>query len=123
MSNEMKQYGEGHSSSHASSSSSSHSSPNNSTSSSNSLNPTQFTSSSSGGKRETVQYGSITLTKEEEAEFREIFRLVDRNNDNSISKSELSKLMATLGLDASEQELDLMVSEIDQNNDGEVCST
>jgi calmodulin len=69
------------------------------------------------------RYGNITLTKAQEQEFREIFALVDRDGGGSISKSELGELLSTLNLSLSAQELDLMVYEIDQNNDGEVSSS
>lgn len=63
---------------------------------------------------------SVNLTKEEEKEFREIFNLVDRDKGGSISKSELAQLMDTLAINASQQEIDLMIGEIDKNNDGEI---
>jgi len=62
----------------------------------------------------------VNLTKEEEKEFREIFNLVDRDKGGSISKSELAQLMDTLAINASQQEIDLMIGEIDKNNDGEI---
>lgn len=46
--------------------------------------------------------GGVHLTKEEEAEFREIFNLVDRDGGGSISKQELGQLMDTLGIHATE---------------------
>lgn len=77
------------------------------------------------------------LTEEEISEFREIFNLVDRNGSGSINKVELGELMDTLGMisyilcskfcyiykymsiyyigiDASPEEIDAMVAEIDQ---------
>jgi EF-hand domain pair len=51
---------------------------------------------------------------------RQIFNLVDRDKGGSISKSELAQLMDTLAINASQQEIDLMVLEIDKNNDGEI---
>ena len=63
---------------------------------------------------------SVSLSKEEEAEFREIFNLVDTDGGGSISKKELGRLMRTLNLQTSPQELDIMVEEIDKNNDGEI---
>lgn len=63
---------------------------------------------------------SVNLTKEEEKEFREIFNLVDRDKGGSISKVELAQLMDTLAINASQQEIDLMILEIDKNNDGEI---
>jgi len=62
----------------------------------------------------------VALTKEEEREFKEIFNLVDKDHGGSISKVELGQLMETLAISASQQEIDMMVSEIDKNNDGEI---
>lgn len=54
------------------------------------------------------------LTAEEISEFREIFNLVDKDGGGSITKVELADLMDTLGIDASPEEIDAMISEIDQ---------
>lgn len=62
----------------------------------------------------------VNLSVEEEKEFREIFNLVDRDGGGSISKQELQQLMDTLAINASQQEIDLMINEIDANNDGEI---
>jgi calmodulin len=51
---------------------------------------------------------------------REIFNLVDRDGGGSISKKELKQLMDTLAINASQQEIELMIGEIDKNNDGEI---
>ena len=60
------------------------------------------------------------LTDEELAEFREIFNLVDLDKGGSISKDELKQLMNTLGLKPSQEELDQMVDEIDEDGNGEI---
>ena len=60
------------------------------------------------------------LSKEELAEFREIFNLVDRDGGGSITKEELGELMDTLGIDATPEEIDLMINEIDQDSYGEI---
>lgn len=59
-------------------------------------------------------YTMDKLTPEEIAEFREIFNLVDKDGGGSITKVELADLMDTLGIDASPEEIDAMISEIDQ---------
>ena len=56
------------------------------------------------------------LSNEELAEFREIFNLVDRDGGGTITKEELGELMDTLGIDATPEEIDLMIHEIDQDN-------
>ena len=60
------------------------------------------------------------LSAEELAEFREIFNLVDRDGGGTITKEELGELMDTLGIDATPEEIDLMINEIDQDNNGEI---
>ena len=62
----------------------------------------------------------ISLSPQEEQEFREIFDLVDSDKGGTISKKELQQLMETLGIHASQSEIDLMVGEIDENNDNEI---
>ena len=47
-----------------------------------------------------------------------LFNIVDRNGDESISKEELGELMETLGIDATPEEIDLMIAEIDEDNNG-----
>lgn len=54
------------------------------------------------------------LSAEEIAEFREIFNLVDKDGGGTINKAELGELMDTLGIDADPDEIDHMISEIDQ---------
>merc|ERR1712167_100589 len=49
------------------------------------------------------------LTPEELAEFREIFNLVDKDGGGTISKE-------TWGIDATPEEIDLMIAEIDEDN-------
>jgi|TARA_B110000305_G_C19140102_1_gene493068 calmodulin len=60
------------------------------------------------------------LSDEELAEFREIFNLVDRDGGGTITKEELGELMDTLGIDATPEEIDLMINEIDQDSNGEI---
>ena len=60
------------------------------------------------------------ISAEEERELREIFNLVDEDRGGSISKEELRTLMETLGISATQEEIDKMVLEIDENSDGEI---
>ncbi|CAK9010991.1 Calmodulin (CaM) [Durusdinium trenchii] len=60
------------------------------------------------------------LSEEELNEFKEIFNLVDRDGGGSISNSELGDLMDTLGINATQEEIDLMINEIDQDSNGEI---
>jgi len=60
------------------------------------------------------------LSEEEINEFREIFNLVDKDGGGSISKVELAELLDTLGIDATPDEVDQMVAEIDADGSGEI---
>jgi calmodulin len=60
------------------------------------------------------------LSDSELAEFREIFNLVDLDKGGTISKDELRQLMTTLGLKPTQDELNSMVDEIDQDGNGEI---
>jgi calmodulin len=60
------------------------------------------------------------LTEEELAEFREIFDLVDEDKGGSISKHELKKLMETLRLKPTEEELNAMMREVDTDGSGDI---
>merc|ERR1711988_931919 len=60
------------------------------------------------------------LSEEELSEFREIFNLVDSDGSGEISREELGELISTLGLKASQEELDRMIDEIDKDGDGTI---
>mmetsp|Transcript_87200 Transcript_87200/g.241823 ORF Transcript_87200/g.241823 Transcript_87200/m.241823 type:complete len:171 (+) Transcript_87200:68-580(+) len=60
------------------------------------------------------------LSEEDLKEFREIFDLVDTDGGGSIGTEELARLMDTLGIRTTPEELKLMVSEIDENGNGEI---
>lgn len=53
------------------------------------------------------------------AEFREAFRLFDKDGDGSITKDELGRVMRSLGQFARGEELQEMLKEVD--SDGSVC--
>lgn len=46
-------------------------------------------------------------------EFREAFRLFDKDGDGSITKEELGRVMRSLGQFAREEELETMLQEVD----------
>jgi calmodulin len=60
------------------------------------------------------------IPAEELAEYREIFNMVDRDGGGSISNEELGELMDTLGICATQEEIDLMIQEIDEDSNGEI---
>ena len=55
---------------------------------------------------------------EELQEFRDIFNLADRSGEGHINKDQLGELLETLGIDATPDELHLMLAEIDADNNG-----
>mmetsp|Transcript_51640 Transcript_51640/g.102629 ORF Transcript_51640/g.102629 Transcript_51640/m.102629 type:complete len:172 (+) Transcript_51640:55-570(+) len=60
------------------------------------------------------------LPEEDLKEFREIFDLVDTDRSGTIGTEELGRLMDTLGVRTTPEELKLMVSEIDEDGNGEI---
>jgi calmodulin len=60
------------------------------------------------------------LSDEERAEFKEIFDLVDEDHSGNISIKELKKLMETLRLHPTDQELEAMMKEVDTDGSGEI---
>lgn len=62
----------------------------------------------------------VMLTEEQKADLREIFELVDTDRSGSISTNELHQLMHMLGMNLTVEEVVAMVTEIDENCDGEI---
>lgn len=55
-----------------------------------------------------------------EQELRDAFAVFDTDGSGSIDRKELKRLMKKLGQALSEAELDAMMSEVDENGDGEI---
>jgi calmodulin len=62
----------------------------------------------------------VALTDEQKSDLREIFELVDLDRSGSISNEELHQLMRMLGMQVTMEDVTVMVSEIDENNDGAI---
>ncbi|KAF5281901.1 hypothetical protein FQR65_LT14485 [Abscondita terminalis] len=60
------------------------------------------------------------VSKSQMKEFREAFRLFDKDGDGSITKEELGRVMRSLGQFARAEELEQMLSEVDVDGDGNV---
>ncbi|XP_076237646.1 uncharacterized protein LOC143181212 [Calliopsis andreniformis] len=60
------------------------------------------------------------ISKSQMKEFREAFRLFDKDGDGSITKEELGRVMRSLGQFARAEELRTMLQEIDIDGDGNV---
>ena len=63
---------------------------------------------------------SNSLTPEQIEEYREAFNLFDKDNNGSISASELATVMKSLGLSPSETEITDLMNEIDQDGNHEI---
>jgi len=61
------------------------------------------------------------LTKEQVAEFKEIFAFADRDNSVHITAEELMELMTILQIDSSSTEISDMIAELDQDGNGNSC--
>jgi|AntRauTorckE5430_2_1112549.scaffolds.fasta_scaffold59289_1 calmodulin len=53
-------------------------------------------------------------------EMREIFSLVDKDGGGTISNEELSELFSIVGIEASDEDLDEMIRQMDEDNSGEI---
>ena len=60
------------------------------------------------------------LSDEQISEFREAFRVFDKNDDGTISASELGTVMRSLGANPKEFELRDMIAEVDADKSGSV---
>lgn len=63
---------------------------------------------------------SLLSSKEKFAEFKEIFSLVDKDGGGSISSNELDELLQIVGIEATPDELEAMVKQIDVDDSGEI---
>jgi len=71
-------------------------------------------------KRNGVPEGHKQVSKSQMKEFREAFRLFDKDGDGSITQEELGRVMRSLGQFAREEELQQMLHEVDIDGDGNV---
>ncbi len=53
-------------------------------------------------------------------EMREIFSLVDKDGGGTISTDELGELLEIIGIEATKEDLDKMVKQMDSDNNGEI---
>ncbi|CAF3945603.1 unnamed protein product [Rotaria sp. Silwood2] len=60
------------------------------------------------------------ISPEELAELREAFRVFDQNGDGSITLSELRIVLDQMGLDPTEEELQDMIREVDEDQSGTI---
>lgn len=63
---------------------------------------------------------SEKLTEEQVAEFREAFKIFDKDGDGKIDRQELGTVMRALGQNPTQREIDDLVNEMDQNNDAAI---
>lgn len=71
---------------------------------------------------ETSDSNSIieNLTEEQIAEFKEAFQIFDKNGDGSITVKELGTVMRSLGQNPSDEEIQKMINEVDEDKSGTI---
>ncbi|GAB1863435.1 Calmodulin-like isoform X1 [Camponotus japonicus] len=87
------------------------------------LLPTSILSLPASPKRSSasnVSSSKTPISKSQMKEFREAFRLFDKDGDGTITKEELGRVMRSLGQFARAEELSTMLQEIDIDGDGNV---
>lgn len=62
----------------------------------------------------------MELSEQDLAGFREVFDLVDKDGSGAIDAEEVHELLSILGMEATPEEVDTMVREIDRDGNGEV---
>ena len=60
------------------------------------------------------------LTEEQKADYRDAFSLFDKDGDGTITAAELTKVMESLGKDATPMEIQDMIDNADVNCDGKI---
>lgn len=60
------------------------------------------------------------LTEEQVAEFKEAFQIFDKNGDGSITVKELGTVMRSLGQNPSDEEIQKMINEVDEDKSGTI---
>ena len=77
-----------------------------------------------GNSRESLSAIKLKKIKksslEELDEFREVFRLVDRDDSGSITREELAEIFETIGIEATGEEIDRMMQEVDIDGSGSI---
>ncbi|OIW34165.1 EF-hand [Coniochaeta ligniaria NRRL 30616] len=63
---------------------------------------------------------AIKLTKEQIAQYRQVFDLFDKDHTGDITAEELGEVMKGLGLNPSDSELHDLIAEADVNKDGSI---
>ncbi|XP_055871353.1 neo-calmodulin-like isoform X2 [Biomphalaria glabrata] len=58
--------------------------------------------------------------RDSETEIKELFRIFDKNHDNTISSSELGKMLTCMGMEVSEEEVETLMKELDKNGNGKI---
>ena len=61
-----------------------------------------------------------SLSDEQIGEFKEAFKLFDRDQDGSITKQELSTVMRSLGQNPTDQELIEMIRQVDEDGNDQI---
>ncbi|XP_076437535.1 neo-calmodulin-like isoform X3 [Babylonia areolata] len=64
--------------------------------------------------------GKKKSEKDIDSEIRELFRTFDKNHDNTICANELGKVLRCLGMNVSEEDVQVIVKQLDKNGNGKI---
>ncbi|XP_034934417.1 probable calcium-binding protein CML13 isoform X2 [Chelonus insularis] len=72
------------------------------------------------GSANAAQQTDLTQEEQEEQELRDAFRVFDKHNRGYITASDLRAVLQCLGEDLSEEEIEDMIKEVDEDGDGRI---
>ncbi|XP_074096950.1 uncharacterized protein LOC141526084 isoform X2 [Cotesia typhae] len=72
------------------------------------------------GNASAAQQTDLTQEQQEEQELRDAFRVFDKHNRGYITASDLRAVLQCLGEDLSEEEIEDMIKEVDEDGDGRI---
>ncbi|KAL5248180.1 hypothetical protein ACHWQZ_G017379 [Mnemiopsis leidyi] len=70
-----------------------------------------FGTSRSGGSKIKKMFAGVQPTDRSDEEYRTAFKMFDRDGDGTITRGEIQKVLSTLGQEATQEELDMLMGD------------